>query len=287
MKVISVIVAYQPEIKELSRMVEQLLSSGVVPVVVNNSDYLMPITLGCDVIELRGNKGIATAQNEGIRFAKERGADIIIFFDQDSIISEPLVQALVSPIICGETKMTAPIFYDQKKGFFYKIVRISKFGRIERFGHDQLLNKFETNSVISSGHTVLSSVFDIVGLFEDNFFIDYVDTEWCLRASSFGFKTLICSQAVMQHSIGDNVIDLKLLRVPVHSPYRRYYRIRNSFMLLKKAHIPKLLAIREVLFSVLHQLILITFCQKKKEYFKYLKLAIADGLNGKKGKLDI
>jgi rhamnosyltransferase len=63
----------------------------------------------------------------------------------------------------------------------------------------------------------------------ENYFIDYVDTEWCIRAEAMGYKNYVSSKAVMKHAIGDNILKFKYFNVPVHSPFRRYYRVRNAF----------------------------------------------------------
>lgn len=286
MKVYSVIVSYNPNEILLREKIAVLLSCDVSPVIVNNSSYSLPSLAGAQVIELGDNFGIAYAQNKGVEFVKSHSADVVMFFDQDSIINKDLVSALIQPIFKNKARMTAPIFEDEKRGFFYKIISISKFGRVFKFSKNEIFDGFLTNAVISSGHTVHLSVFDAVGAFDDGLFIDYVDTEWCLRASYSGFMTYICTDAEMVHSIGDNVIDLKFIKVPVHSPYRRYYRIRNSFLLFRKSHIPFLLALREVVFSLVHQFILIAFCKDRLSYFKYLVFAVFDGFKGRVGKLN-
>lgn len=286
MKVYSVIVSYNPNETLLREKVEVLLSCGVSPVIVNNSSYCLSSIVGSQIIELGDNHGIAFAQNKGIEFLKSHSADVVMFFDQDSVINEDLVNALIEPISHNKARMTAPVFEDERRGFFYKLITVSKIGRVLKFSKNEIFDGFLTNAVISSGHTVHLSVFDTVGAFDNGLFIDYVDTEWCLRASSSGFMTYICTGAKMVHSIGDNVIDFKFIKIPVHSPYRRYYRIRNSFLLFRKSHIPFLLAFREVLFSLVHQFILILLCKDRLSYFKYLVFAVFDGFRGKVGKLN-
>lgn len=266
-------------------MVAQLLEGKITPVIVNNSSNALPQDMGCKVIELGDNLGIAKAQNVGLEFVKRENGYAVIFFDQDSVINQPLLETLLKPIVNGEAEMTAPVFYDEKQGFFYKIISIDAVGRTHKHTLDHISDKFETNVVISSGHTVKLSVFETVGDMADDFFIDYVDTEWCLRAASFGYRTRICKEAIMQHSIGDKVINLGHFKAPVHSPYRRYYRIRNAFLLLRKKHIPKRMACREVIYALLHHMVLICCCTEKMNYIKYLLLGIWHGIRGRSGKL--
>lgn len=279
--------AFKPDIEALRTKVAILTLAGVQPLIVNNSDYSLPADIGCYVLELGDNLGIATAQNLGVKHVRAAGAEAIMFFDQDSVISTDLVSVLLQPILAGQAKMTAPVFYDERKGFFYPVVTLSRRGRIVKHPFEQITDNFYSNIVISSGHTVLTDVFDTVGCFADEFFIDYVDTEWCLRAANMGILTHICKNAVMQHSIGDDVIDLKWIKAPVHSPYRRYYRIRNAFLLFGKPHIHKRLALRETLFAIAHNLILICCCSGKKDYFKFMLLGIFDGIRRRSGKLKL
>lgn len=42
--------------------------------------------------------------------------------------------------------------------------------------------RLEVSCVISSGMSVKKKTLDMVGGMKDELFIDYVDTEWCMRA---------------------------------------------------------------------------------------------------------
>lgn len=110
---------------------------------------------------------------------------------------------------------------------------------------------------------------------DETLFIDYVDTEWCLRMHAHGYNVYITPNVVMKHEIGDAHIQLLGVVVPVHSPWRRYYRVRNGFYLFKMKHIPKLLAMREITFALIHQ-ILLYVNSKNKEYVKIYFRAVYD-----------
>ncbi|AOW79004.1 hypothetical protein A3Q34_06080 [Colwellia sp. PAMC 20917] len=240
-----------------------------------------------NIIFLGENKGIATAQNVGIDYCLEQDADIIVFFDQDSVISERFIEKLIAPILNENENIVAPTFVDAEKGFIYPIVSVSKFGLRTKIIPSKNSASFYTNTAISSGTAVKTSVFNIVGKMLDNLFIDYVDTEWCLRCHHAGIKVLILPDNQMIHSIGDKSFNVLGFTVPVHSAYRRYYRVRNSFVMLRLKHIPIFLGIREVTFSIIHQLLLvITQKGKRKEYIKYGAIGLLHGIKGSKGKLE-
>ena len=84
----------------------------------------------------------------------------------------------------------------------------------------------------------------------------------------------------MEHAIGDKIINLMGLNIPVHSPKRRYYRIRNAFFLFRLPYIPKTLAIREIIFNNIRQIILLPLGKNRKENIKYWFAGIKDGIQG-------
>lgn len=170
-----------------------------------------------------------------------------------------------------------------RKKFEYSIVDINKSGKRKKIIPSQIDGDFYTSVAISSGTLSHISVFDKVGVMDENLFIDYVDTEWCLRCFQAGLKIRIIVNAHMYHSIGDNTIEIWRFKIPIHSPQRRYYRIRNSIKLLKYHHVPKRLAYREILFSFIHQLILIIINPKRLEYSYYFIRGLIDGVKGKNG----
>ncbi|WP_305845641.1 hypothetical protein [Photobacterium kishitanii] len=121
-------------------------------------------------------------------------------------------------------------------------------------------------------------IIDNIGSMDESLFIDYVDTEWCLRAGKKGIKFFVCNNINMRHEIGSANIHFLKWRIPVHNPARRYYRIRNSFYLFKYPHVHNIIAFREVFFSIIHQLILILICKDKVKNIKFLFSAVFSGL---------
>ncbi len=289
MKIFSVVVTYNPDWVAVQQLANRLFSAGVQSIIVDNSEVeINNKTLDreyCTLLSLGENLGIASAQNKGIDYCLEKNADIIVFFDQDSVISDEFISKLVEPIMTQNENIVAPTFIDAEKGFFYPIVSISKYGMRKKVLPSKTSPSFHTNTAISSGTAVKSTVFDIVGKMKEDLFIDYVDTEWCLRCENFGIKILILPDNQMLHSIGDKSFNIAGFTVPVHSPQRRYYRVRNSFAMLRFKHIPIILGLREVSFSLIHQLLLIiTQKGKRKEYAKYGIIAVWHGIKSVKGK---
>lgn len=283
----SVIVTYHPDVSRVQRMVDVLSSLNVIVVIVDNSE-LKDDTLdfsSANLISLGYNSGIAHAQNIGIAHAIEHNAKGIVFFDQDSHIDESLIVRLIRSVDVSYPLVVAPVFFDEKNGFEYPAILVSQHGLRKKIYPSSWSEPAEVDIVISSGSTVNREGLDIIGMMNEDFFIDYVDTEWCLRARARGVSIKVLPDAIMKHSIGDNSLDFKYFKVPVHSPARRYYRVRNSFYLLMLPHIPKLLAVREILFAFLHQTVILCAVNGRRRYLSYFFKALKDAMQKKKGKI--
>lgn len=276
----AIIVTYNPSVDRVFSLIAALEEQSCDVIIVDNS------TLKNKVFEnqqftynwLGGNKGIATAQNFGIKECLDRNLKAIIFFDQDSKIDIGFINSLYQPLLDKKFKICAPTFFDEKKGFEYAITDVKKNGTRVKLYSEGKHDPFTSSVAISSGTIVRSEVFKQVGIMDDGLFIDYVDTEWCLRCFDKDILVHIIPEAKMIHSIGDNSFNVFGFCVPVHSAVRRYYRVRNSFHLLRYKHVPKLLAFREIFFCVIHSVILIIKQKNRKDYLYSFLAGVRDGI---------
>ncbi|EYD84784.1 TPA: rhamnosyltransferase [Escherichia coli] len=281
----AVIVTYNPELKNLNALITELKEQNCYVVVVDNStnftlkDKLADIEK-VHLICLGRNEGIAKAQNIGIRYSLEKRAEKIIFFDQDSRIRNEFIKKLSCYMDNENAKIAGPVFIDRDKSHYYPICNIKKNGLREKIHVTEGQTPFKSSVTISSGTMVSKEVFEIVGMMDEELFIDYVDTEWCLRCLNYGILVHIIPDIEMVHAIGDKSVKICGINIPIHSPVRRYYRVRNAFLLLRKNHVPLLLSIREVVFSLIHTTLIIATQKNKIEYMKKYILATLDGIRG-------
>jgi rhamnosyltransferase len=291
----AVIVTFNPNVSQLKKLIDTLSEIGVHICLVDNfSNGYKSSDLsnsGFHSINLKQNEGIALAQNIGIKHAIESKADYILFFDQDSSISNDYVEKIYTDYNALKMKSIkvgaiGPRFVDERFGFYYKTVNMDKNGFREKLDVSNITESTHSSLLISSGSLIAVSTLKDVGYMRTNYFIDYVDTEWCIRAESLGYRNYVSVNAVMKHSIGDNVLQFKYFNVPVHSAFRRYYRVRNAFFMLREPHVPKLLALREIIFTLVHQIILIAFLKQKKQYIQSYFRGIKDGIFNYKANKD-
>lgn len=287
MKIFSVIVTYNPDLYKLKKLIAILNSHSINIVCVdNNSINQKDIFLeNVEIIKLSSNKGIAFAQNIGILHAIEKKAEQILFFDQDSSIYDDFIFNLfrdLDDLSGGEIAAIGPRFMDEKQGFYFPALKFNKYGLIRKINVTEITQPIEVSCLISSGSLISTKAIKAIGMMREEFFIDYVDTEWCFRALSKGYKIYMSKNAIMKHSIGDDTISIFNFKIPIHSGFRRYYRIRNLFFMWKMPYIPKILTAKLMFTNFFHQLLLIFVKDNKADYLKYYLKAIRDGIKQSK-----
>lgn len=179
----------------------------------------------------------------------------------------------------------APVYVDRVTGTRSGFVRLGCLDYKKQFvTSDQ--GPVEADFVISSGSLIPMGALEEIGLIDEDLFIDHVDTEWCLRALSKGFKLFGIPSAQMFHSLGNRRKRVWVLRwrnVPYHSPFRYYYILRNGLLLQRRSYIPLKWKTAE-LFRALRMLLFYgLFGSERSECLKAMLWGVADGLRGVSG----
>lgn len=178
------------------------------------------------VIENRANRGIAAALNQGLERALQMGYRWILTLDQDSRCNADMVWTLLQawgncdprPAIVGGN------YFDPRNG--RTAIPPGETGEF-----------LERRTVITSGSLVDADVARSVGGFREDFFIDQVDHEFCLRLRAHGYRVVMSRKPTMVHSVGrpgGPRLPFIGMTFPNHSPLRKYYIARNSVVLLKE-----------------------------------------------------
>ncbi|UFN53490.1 glycosyltransferase family 2 protein [Acinetobacter pittii] len=285
-----IIVTFNPDRDNLFKLISSLENDLSYICVVDNcssnnviDDQLFFSINKLEIVKLSDNFGIAYAQNIGIEKVVKNNANYVLFFDQDSSVESNFVQNLYedyNEIKKQDIPIAAigPRFIDERYNFYYPGLKLNNIGLIDKFDVSHIKAPCEASVLISSGTLVSIDALKEIGLMREEFFIDFVDTEWCFRALSKGYKIYISKKAFMKHSIGDDVVRIFNFNIPVHSAFRRYYRVRNLFFMWKISYIPKLLTSKLMISNFIHQILLILLKDKKLDYIKYYSKAIKDGI---------
>lgn len=303
-KVIAVIVTYNPIIEVLENLFSMIIPQVFQVVIIDNASRNSDDIFECctrdellKIIRLEHNFGIGYAQNEGIEYAYENSADYVLLLDQDSIPSVDMVTILLDRANTHKSATNAypaavgPCYIDSRtkcRSFFmtsrYGIPHKSRFTQ-----KPKAENSIAVSFLISSGCLIEMQALIEHGGMRGEYFIDHVDTEWCLRMKHNG-KTLIGEHdAVMEHTLGDEnrrIWFLYMRSISYHTPLRDYYMFRNTLLLIHDVRLSlswKIYMIVRLLQCAGYFLI---FAKSKIERFRYMMMGIKHGLMNIRGKLD-
>ena len=297
-QVIAVIVVFQPELEALYQLVLATAEQVEGIVIVNNSpkvslnDLLQAADTPIHLITLEENMGIAYAQNIGIEWAISQNAQYVLLLDQDSTPLPGMVQTLAKSFDCNSMVIAAgPQYQDFRTGVKSRFM-VERFGlpyRLLPKNSDRNKKSLAVKFLISSGCLINLDKLLKIGGMRSNYFIDHVDTEWCLRAINSGYVLLGCPNALMQHTLGDQAKKVWFIytrNISQHSPLRDYYMFRNTLLMLRDTKAK--FAWRTFLVLRLFQFLIYfsLFSAAPLQRLKMMLLGIKHGLQNKRGQLD-
>lgn len=181
------------------------------------------------------NLGFTGGNNVGIRHALDSGADYIMLLNNDTIVAPDMIDIMVAAMEADSSVGVAgPMiyYYDQPDTIWSAGGTIDwKHGSTNMIGVSQVdrgqfgLQSHEVDFVTGCALLVRREVWQQAGLLDDEFFMYYEETEWCVRARRAGFKIIHVPLAMMWHKI---MIDLRAT-----SPRTYYYMTRNRLLFLR------------------------------------------------------
>jgi len=173
----------------------------------------------CIYIDNNGNQGVAHALNIGAKLAIKNGADWLLTMDQDSSFTQNSFVKLIDWIEHND-------IYD--------------VGIVSPLHFESQVSLLDTNKnyiTMTSGNLVNLIIYNKVGDFLEELFIDSIDTEYCLRLKKFNYKIQRVLSVVLNHNLGDIKyynFGNKKITYTNHNYLRRYYMMRNRMYIWKK-----------------------------------------------------
>lgn len=231
------------------------------------------------------NHGIAYGLNQGFRWALEKGYEYLVVLDQDSQPASNLKLELLRVYEAQshfqqQIAIVAPRVEDGITGEPVPLLRWKGSILRKELPHVEMIENIAL--VITSGSLNNLSTYKHLGPFREDFFIDYVDTEYCLRAQQFGYKLVVAWNAILYHRLGNQQkkqIGGLILRPTFHSPIRWYYIHRNRMAMygMYALRFPFWM-IYDFFISVYAFLKMLIYEDMKWQKIKAVILGIADGL---------
>lgn len=232
--------------------------------------------MGFHLIENGENRGIAEALNQGARWAKSSGYSWVLLFDQDSTMCDRFVEELFKTWVSHPHR-------DQ-------IASIHPRYRHPELGCRSLAPRARDGSLIwclSSGTLMPTWIFDEIGWFASEFFIDWVDIEYCFRIRKAGYLIAESSEAILLHEPGKSASSSILgfrFWPSHHSPLRRYYMSRNRIVVFRKYFLSLPLCTLKAMERALRDTAKCFLGEKQRpKKFRNFILGTWDGLTGRMG----
>ena len=219
------------------------------------------------------NLGIAKALNLACEKAANDNFEWLLTMDQDSSFDSNSIKSYFRTF----EKMT-------KNNVGIISPRHILKNDIDKFSDDK--ESIEINHVMTSGNLLNLKIWEEIGKFDENLFIDEVDSEICFRIIESGYKVIQLNKIRMFHELGNlekrNFFTRKI-SVLNHNHIRKYYIMRNKFYMLKKYKKYRL----RYIYYILNDFFKVIFYEKDKlRKLKYMFKGITDFMKNKMGELD-
>lgn len=236
-KVITVILNYKVKALTL-KCVESISKSSyknleVVVVDNNSNDGLGKEITGVYFIQNTENLGFTGGNNVGIKQALKKGADYVFILNPDTVVNKDTVENLVLGLEQTDAGIVGPkIYFDNSETIWYaggKFDLLNVIGShrgVDEKDRGQYKKTEETDYVSGAAMMVKRQVFDKVGLFDENFFLYYEDSDLCFRAKIAGFKIMYIPTAIVYHRNAQST--------GLGSPLQDYYITRNRMLFASK-----------------------------------------------------
>lgn len=291
---IAIVVLFHPEHAQLTSLVKSLERQVAKIILIWNSDNKAVNSIsGSNIINimLSENKGIAEAQNIATQHASNMQAKFVVYSDQDSVFPENYIETLSAVFQKISDKnsigLIAPAYRDENKG--NKVQPAVKFGRFGLKKTYQIPSIYRASHVISSGSLVSLAAYELIGPFRTDFFMDWIDTEWCWRAGMKGFNIIQTGDCILQHAIGSTDKPHWLRGLTVHSNNRDYYKLRNAIhMVVHGRDLTKRVRLYLIKITLKNIVLYLLKNVNKLDATTILILhsAIIDGFKGRLGKIE-
>lgn len=185
------------------------------------------------------NLGLSRAFNARMDLDEVRNSDFLIFFDQDSTVSENQVPDLVRDFEMLEENhrvgSLGPSFFDVNRKELFGLYPSSQ----EVGG-----GCFTVPATITSSLVVRYSVIAEIGFWNERIFLDYADLDLGWRLLAAGYENFVTGNVRMTHRMGNPATTVrqpltrKAVTVALYEPLRLYYQIRDGLKLLSRAYVP-------------------------------------------------
>ena len=240
---------------------------------------------------LGDNTGIACAQNLGLAWARAQGATHVLTLDQDAVAPPGMVAALLGEMVAREARgervaAVGPLVSDPRRASVAPFFRIAPIGMHRITAPDPGEPSARVDFLISAGSLIRLQALDEIGEMDEALFIDYVDLEWCMRATHRGYRLYGHYGTRIDHRLGEEPLRFLGRRFMNHSPLRHYYMARNALALWRMPHARPGWIVFDMFAACVRLVVFGIAAPQRVGHLRMMLRGFADALGGRYGRQD-
>jgi hypothetical protein len=189
------------------------------------------------ILETGENLGYAEGNNVGLRQAVENGADYVFVLNNDTLLEPTMLTKLVEVAESSpDIGMVGPTMYctDPAKKLFaagsfvlWSQGKLNHRGMFELPGpYTQAQTPEPVDFIVGCGVLVRRELIERCGPLDPQYYLNFEDVEWGIRARRYGYQVLYVPPAVMWHKVSATLGQA--------SAANTYYMTRNALLFFWK-----------------------------------------------------
>lgn len=227
------------------------------------------------------NEGTVKALNQGICRAQELGYQWVLTLDQDSLIDPNLIKTYLN-FIKDYSDLNA-------LGIINSNYKDKDTGMLGFSANTPDQNGWtEVPTLITSGSLFAISTFKQIGPMREEFFMDWADYDFCLRARQIGKHNFVYIHPLIVHSIGAKTKHkIFFLELPAnhHNSFRCYLIGRNLTVLIREYFLKEFPVTMFYIVILFYKVFSVILWERKraiklKNFFLGIKDGIFNKMNG-------
>lgn len=189
------------------------------------------------------NRGFTGGNNTGIQYALDKGVDLIMLLNNDTIITPAFAGILVKRLMADQSigAIQPKIMYNQERdviwnagGFFNPFFFLSKTRGLNEKDKSQYDQPIDVDWITGCCFLIRSEVVRQIGLLDDKFFIYYEDSDWSFKIRNTGLRMCYDPRAVIYHEAGKSNENRKGHNEGNISPFTHYQVVRNHLFMVRR-----------------------------------------------------
>ncbi len=256
--------------------IQHVVDRCAVTIVVDNTPgghaFTAGQTDGLRLLQDGRNKGLGAALNLGLDEARRQGCDAVVLFDQDSSPLPGFVESLFDGLAAaGPRAVVGPLLIDDD----------SAVPPPASSSRGPALD--DVTCIATSGMCFALERLQSSDRFTEDFFLDFVDFDWCWRLREQGWRICRLRSLPMPHRLG--LAQRRFLGLTYHvpAPFRHYFQFRDTLKLATRRYVPLYSRIRLSAILLPKLLVYPLLLDRGRERLRWMLRGIGDAVRAVPG----